>query len=499
MNSPFLTQILDYLSMKNLFLFKEKLIQNSCYLTIRALTFPLSFLPFKVIHLIGKGLGTLGYYTMKKYRKRALSNLSLAENLEITDLKKTAKASFQNLAITTLEYSKFSRIKNTEKIITCENPEHAKKLINKGTGIIFFCGHQANWELLFLEGTQRMPGVAIGRPIKNRALYNWIVTIREKFGGTIITPKETIKEGLRALKKGKFLGIVGDQALPESPYAFDFFGRRAWTTPAPAILSYRTGCPIMVATIKRKRGKYFIHYSDPIWPNPDSSMEEEIHRMMKESLLILEDDIRKRPGQWLWQHNRWKQETPNNVYYRYRWDTILIILPKGCHQKISNEQSLHRRKIQGNRCKEPQSGFLKKINNENSPRKDKCRENLQIAPSKGFDLDSLHTFKEIYPKAFMTILAPLGTSIPLTGIEVFYYENEEELFITDYRFKLVFNFSGNKNLQRHFLKQSAFKVLDLDSLKNGVAKEHLLPGDDLSMLLKKALTRPNTLWRKDAP
>ncbi|MDN3508642.1 MAG: hypothetical protein P0S93_01205 [Candidatus Neptunochlamydia sp.] len=417
---------------------------NISYLAIRALTFPLSFLPFKLIHLIGKGAGTLAYFTMTKYRKRALSNLSLAENLDIKDLKKVAKASFQNLAITTLEYSKFSRIKNTKDVIICENPELAKQLIDKGTGIIFFCGHQANWELLFLEGTQQMPGIAVGRPIKNPRLYKWIVSIREKFGGTIITPKETIKEGLRALKKGKFLGIVGDQALPESDYAFDFFGRRAWTTPAPAILSYRTLCPIMVATIRRKTGKYFIHYSDPIWPNPDITMEEEIHRMMKESLLILENDIRKRPGQWLWQHNRWKQETPDNVYYRYRWDTILIVLPKD------------------------------------------------------FDLNVLQTFREIYPKAFITILTPLGTSISINEVEVLYYEKEKELFTTDYRFKLVFNFSGNKKLRRHFMKQSAFEVLDDEALKNGVAQEHLLPSDDFSMLLKKALTRPNTLWRKDA-
>ena len=57
------------------------------------------FLPFKLIHLIGKGAGTVAYYMLTKYRKRALSNLSLAENLDLKDLKKVAKASFQNLAI----------------------------------------------------------------------------------------------------------------------------------------------------------------------------------------------------------------------------------------------------------------------------------------------------------------------------------------------------------------------------------------------------------------
>lgn len=415
---------------------------NLSYLAIRTLTYPISLLSFKAIHFIGRRLGTLAYYLLPTFRKRTLSNLSLAE---MNDLKKTAKASFQNLAITLLEYPKFARLKTIDHVLTCENPEKAKDLIDQGTGVIFFCGHQANWELLFLEGTSRMPGVAIGRPIKNKTLYNWVISIREKFGGTIITPKQTIKEGLRALKHGKFLGIVGDQALPESDYAFDFFGHRAWTTPAPAILSYRTGCPMMVATIKRTQGKYRIHYSDPIWPNLDIPMQDEIHRMMKEALLILEEDIRKRPGEWLWQHNRWKQETPENVYYRYRWDTILIILPKD------------------------------------------------------FDLSSLSTFREIYPKAFMTILAPLGTQVPLSDVEIKYYEKEENLFLTDYRFKLVFNFTKERKLKKHFLKQSAFKVLSLDDLKNGVAQEHLLPRDNFSMLLKKALTRPNTIWRKDAP
>lgn len=416
---------------------------NLTYFAIRALTFPFSLLPFPAIHFLGKRLGSVAYYTLTKYRKRTLSNLSLAKNLELKDLKKTAKASFQNLAITCLEYPKFARIRKTSSIISCENPELAKLLIDQGKGIIFFCGHQANWELLFLEGTQRMPGVAIGRPVKNVPLYRWILSIREKYGGTIIPPQQAIKEGLRALKKGKFLGIVGDQGMPESPYAFDFFGRRAWTTPAPAILSYRTGCPIMVATIRREKGKYLIHYSDPIWPNKEKTMEEEIERMMKASLKILEADIRKRPEQWLWQHNRWKQETPLNVYYRYRWDTILVILPKN------------------------------------------------------FDQTDLAAFREIYPEAFLSFLVPKGAVVPLKDVEVLTYEKEGELFITDYRFKLVINLTKVQGLKKHFLKQSAFEVLDFQGLRKA-ASEHLSEGDSFSLLLKKALTRPNTLWRKDA-
>src|SRR3546814_3313704 len=70
--------------------------------------------------------------------------------------------------INCLEYSKFAREKNFAKVIHCENPEIASSLYAQGQGIIFFCGHQSNWEALFLDGTTRMQGVAIGKAIKNK-------------------------------------------------------------------------------------------------------------------------------------------------------------------------------------------------------------------------------------------------------------------------------------------------------------------------------------------
>lgn len=427
---------------------------NKATFLIKFLTYPIRFMPLGMVHFLGGRLGILAYYLIPHFRKRALSNLSLAKDLQLNEkqLIETAKESFQNLAITFLEYAKFDQLDDTSSVVICENPEEAQSIIDQNTGIIFFCAHQANWEVLFLDGTQRMPGIAIGRPIKNKSLYNWIISIREKFGGTIITPKSALKEGLRALRNGKFMGIIGDQGMPESNYSFDFFGRRAYTTPIPAVLAYRTKCPIMVATTRRERGKYYIRYSDPIWPDPSKTIEEEIYRMMKISLGHLENSIRENPGQWLWQHNRWKQETPINVYYRYRYDSILLILPQ------------------------KQEDFEK------------------LKPH-------LKTLREIYPKAFITTLVHKRNlaDIPLGDVEIIPYKEEDECFIKDYRFKLVFNFTNREAYKPHFLKQSAFKVLSKQDLIEG-AKEHLEEGDEdnLSTLLLKSLCRPNTLWEKNA-
>jgi KDO2-lipid IV(A) lauroyltransferase len=371
------------------------------YILFRLFTFPLQFMPYKVLHKLGNVLGLLVYYLYPKYRKRALSNLALATDLHLTpeQIVSTAKKSLQNLAITALEYPRLSIEKNIQRVATCENPEPAASMIKSGQGIIFFCGHQTNWELLFLEGTQRMPGVAIGRPIKNHYLYQWIMNLRQKFGGTIIPPKSAYKESFRALKQGKFVGIVGDQGMPDSGFSCPFLGREAWTSPLPALLSSRTGCPVMVATTKREFGRYTIHYSDPILPTEDP------HVQMRQVLAVFEASIKERPHEWLWIHNRWKQQQPGKITKKFRHDAIAFIFPDNTSA-----------------------------------------------------LASIAQLRSLYPREQITAFVP--SLFNSSEIEI---KSHDDLFSTDYRFKLLVDFTQNAKAQKHFANLSA---LDVSSFTN---------------------------------
>jgi KDO2-lipid IV(A) lauroyltransferase len=378
------------------------------YFFIRLITFPFALLPPSWIHTIGKALGSLSYHLYPKFRKRTLSNLALVLTLEERALISLAKKSMQNLMITLLEYAKLSHLKNIHSMAYCHNPEKAAAYIREGKGVIFFCGHQSNWEILFLEGTKRMPGVAIGRPVKNGLLYEWILSIRQKNGGKIITPQNAIREGLKALKKGAFLGIVGDQGMPDSGYCSDFFGKRAWTSPIAALLSYRTGLPIMVATTEREKGRYRITYSDPIFPDQSAPQNQEVDRLMKESLAILEKTIREKPEEWLWQHNRWKQQTVGTIKRAYRQESILIILPPTFSSTLS-------------------------------------------------------IVRELYPLEFISVFCSAQhidhQRIP--DAEYFPYYDLNECFVRDYRYKLIFNLTDNPRLSKHFLKLGAVKAVDM--------------------------------------
>lgn len=383
------------------------------YLSIRVAISPIGLLPTSLVYTLGKSLGRALYYLLPKFRKRALSNLALAKDLHLTneEIRDTAKGSFESLATTLLEYGKLSVTRKLE-FAECINPEGAAQMITQGKGVIFFCAHQANWEILFLEGTRRMPGVAIGRPIKNTILYKWITSIREKFGGKMITPKEAIREGLRALKQGKFLGIVGDQGMPESSFESTFLGRRAFTSPIPALLAYKTGAPIIFAeTIREKNGCYRIHYGEPIYADSSKDRDDEVRRLMESLLNQLESSIKRHPHQWMWQHNRWKQETPAEVFYAYRYDSILIALPPNFDPKL---------------------------------------------PA---------LIRKIYPRAFLTALSPTQVE----EIETIIYSNPSDLFQDDYRFKMVFNFTPH-DLKSHYQALSADKCLTVNDLQKVAAR-----------------------------
>jgi len=371
------------------------------YLILRCIAFPLQFLPYSLLHHMGNGLGALVFHFYPKYRKRACSNLALASSLQLTpqQIPPLAKRAIQSKSITALEYPRLYREREVQKVVTCQNPEVAYELFQSGKGVIFFSGHQANWEIGFLEATQRMAGVAIGRPIKNSYLYRWVISIREKYGAHIIPPQGAYRHLLHYLKKGRFVGIVGDQGMPNSKFSSLFLGREAWTSPLPALLSKKSGAPIIVATTLREKGKYLVHYSSPIWPT--GSVTEQ----MREVLGLFEASVAQRPHEWLWTHNRWKQQLPDRLKKCFRHDSIAFIFPN----------------------------------------------NLEM-------LSWLSQIRKYYPREQITLFIPFGLEPASLEFEIQFYHDIKEVLVIDYRFKMIVDFVHDKKIHKHFSRLSALQT-----------------------------------------
>lgn len=402
------------------------------YFFLRMIGALISLLSYRQLHAVGRVVGVVIYYLHRPFRKKTMTNLAIAygKTKSIEERRKIAKRSFQNLMITCLEFFRLKKSKGTlSEIVTMEGGDEILKLIEGGQGIVFLTGHQANWEIPFVGLTAKAKGIAIGRPIKNKRLYNWVLSVREMNGGKIVMPKQAIKKGVEALRKGEFLGIVGDQAFPESSYSYPLFGTRAWTTATPAMIAYRTKSPLVVAMTKRVKGKYVITSSPPLWPDTTKPLKEEVVHLMDLAMGYLERSIEERPHEWMWQHDRWKQQQVDHVKRKYRFGFVLIVLPK--------ERSI-----------------------------------------------DCEIFRKIYPRSFLTFLAPTGMTLSLSDVDVIPYDEEKDLFLDDWRYQMVIDLYGSAKMRRHYRKLGAFQTLSLKQMRKISQCDH-----DLDQILEKVLCK----------
>lgn len=406
---------------------------------------PLAYLPYRWIHFLGRRLGSFIYYFgPRKIVKITYNNLALAHKvLPLTEkeMKKVAKESFQNLIINALEYFRLKRSRyKISDFVEGKNLEPFRKLAIEKRGAIAVTGHIANWELCFLEHTQNHNGIAIGKQIKNQKLYDFILSIRTMHGGDIIDMKNALTLGVAALKEGKIFSMVNDQSYTSSSYSYPFFGVRAWTSAAPALMAYKANVPITIVTTTRlPKGKYLYEISDPIWPNMDNPLKKEVKHLMDQVMAGLEKHIAKHPGQWLWQHKRWKQEGYFWIQKKYKGDVLLFILP--------------------------QDPTLFEYFNQ-----------------------SIDIITKIYTKSFIIFMVPKAYKDQFNTLdcETIFYENPKDIFIRDYRFHLIYDFTNNPKIRTHFLKLGAHKYFDFNHILN---KMGLTKIDDRSfaMLFSRAI------------
>lgn len=375
------------------------------YCTLVILSYPFSFLPYAALLKIGRVLGWICYYIFPKYRKRTLNNLALACDLKLSpkERKEVALQAFQNLTMTLMELLRLMwRPDEFPSRGRCENQEVFAQA--KGKGVVLLSSHQANWEIGIFDLIKGIEGITIGRPLANPFLYRWVLQMRERNGNLIIPPQNALKTGISALNEGKFFAFFADQAKVFSDYHYPFLGFRAYTVATPALLAYKTGSPLCVVTKQREGEKHLHRYSQLIWPDRSKPWKEEVQRIMDEALALVERSVKDNPGEWLWQHRRWKQGMAM-VQKKYRHDTLLLILNENCQE-----------------------------------------EDLKI-------LDS------IYPRAAITALIPCPMSLPEKW-KWLVYKDLKEVFLEDWSFQMVIDLVGVKGVRKHYLSLGAFQVIN---------------------------------------
>lgn len=265
-------------------------------------------LPRSVALKLGIFIGNISFYVFKKRRLLALDNFNqaLGKNYAPAEQKEIIKKAFVNLSLNFVEFLRFKEItaKSLSTYVTFHGKEYLDTAYAQQKGVLALTSHMGNWELLAAAiSLSGIKGAIVVKAAHQKAFDDFLRQQRESKNIKLFYGKNSVKDILKLLKSGGTVGIVIDQhGIGRDSVVVPFFGRPASTLKGLAVLSERTGCPVIPAYIYRDENFHHHVVFEPPIQHRDNTPEGRTLQYTQ----WLESVITKHPDQWMWTHNRWK-------------------------------------------------------------------------------------------------------------------------------------------------------------------------------------------------
>lgn len=244
-------------------------------------------------------------------RDVALGNMAVAfPTWSPSRRKKTLRQTYRHFAWILVEYLTAMNEPSSvlEWFVETEGKHYLDEAAEKKQGAVLLFGHFGNWELL--GGWLAFSGYPIDAVIRepdDPEFRDLMQSYRHTMGmGTIV--KKSLREPLKRLKQGRFVGIAGDQHWGDMGIEVPFFDRPCSTASGPAAYALLSGAPLIpIAAYRLGPFRYRFEAQKPVDVPESGSRDDKIREMTMESNKALERMIRRAPEQWLWMHRRWRE------------------------------------------------------------------------------------------------------------------------------------------------------------------------------------------------
>ena len=135
-----------------------------------------------------------------------------------------------------------------------------------------------------------------------------IATLRAASGLQTIDKKAPMMRVISLLKKNGCFGALADQH-GDDDFKAPFFGHETGTATGPAAFSVLTGAPLVPFALRRIEPLQIRNKNGPAArPRPRKPLARRSHQIPhRPHDEVYEKMIRANPGQWLWQHRRFRE------------------------------------------------------------------------------------------------------------------------------------------------------------------------------------------------
>lgn len=258
------------------------------------------------------------YCILGRERRRALQHLGVAfPGMALRVRTRIAREAFRNAGRSFVELAQWRRLsKGLSEWVTIEGIEHLHRGLAFGHGVIAVTGHVGNWELLAATFAQSgYPLSVVARRVNDDRFDALVARFRGLAGVQTIRRDDpaALRQMVRVLRGGGILALLVDQDTRGPGVFVPFFGRLAHTSPGAAVIALRTRAPVIGVFIERRNRGHRVRI-EPLYgfqqlPGRRPSIEELTGRITA----AIEEQIRRRPGEWVWWHRRWRRKPPARV------------------------------------------------------------------------------------------------------------------------------------------------------------------------------------------
>lgn len=284
------------------------------YTAAKSVLVTLGHLPPQAAFALGQSVGKLAYVLAGNLRKTGGTNLRLAfpEKTE-EERAELLRECFKGLGRQLGLFSQFATrpMQDLQNLIEIQGLEHLETAkANMNSGLILITAHLGAWELTSLGPSLFGHSLSfLVRRIDNPKIEDLVDRVRTRFGNLTIDKLSAARSMLKLLRDKGVLGLLPDLNTLDAEAIFvDFFGVPAATNFIMAKLALRTNSPIIpiFAPWSEEKRKYLLLIGPPVSFQSTGDEEHDVRQLTTTLSQVIENTIRRYPGQWLWIHKRWK-------------------------------------------------------------------------------------------------------------------------------------------------------------------------------------------------
>lgn len=272
--------------------------QAAAYFTLRLAVGLLALLPAAVVRSLGQAAGRVWHTCAPGRRRLAVRHM---ERAGAADPDRAAREVFSSYGRYFAEtfWLRPRRLASIWGRMEVDGRHRLEQARDQGEGAILALPHLGNWEVAALVASEvGIPLVAVAERLANARITEWFTAQRTMLGIEVVltgsgsSGRRSLVEALRA---GKAVALLCDRDLSGRGVKVDFFGEETTLPAGPAVLSLRTGAPILpVGAYFTARGyRAVIH--PPIEYDPATAEVADVTQLLADAL---ETVVRADPSQW---------------------------------------------------------------------------------------------------------------------------------------------------------------------------------------------------------